>query len=87
MKVFFEKFLKTPNGRYIISLILGLGLASFFRYICKEKECLDFIGPPVTEIKDKIYKNGDKCYKYIPRATECSANKKIINFSNNASLI
>lgn len=85
MKVYFEKFFKTETGRYIISLILGLGLASFFRYACKEKDCYDFIGPPVTEIKDKVYKNGNKCYKYIPRATKCSSSKKILNFSNSAA--
>lgn len=87
MKVHFEKLLKTETGRYIISLLLGLGLASFFRYVCKEKDCLNFIGPHVTEVKDKVYKNGDKCYKYIPRATECSSSKKIINFSDNAANI
>lgn len=85
MKLYLDKLIKTESGKYIISLLLGIGLASFFRYVCKDKDCLNFIGPPMNEIKDKVYKNGDKCYKYIPRATECSKNRKIVNFSDTVS--
>ena len=45
-----------------MSLLLGIGLASFFRFVCKDKSCIVFAGPPIADIKDKIYKNHDKCY-------------------------
>jgi hypothetical protein len=75
----FGKFLHTKTGKYVMSILLGFGLASLFRAACKGKSCLEFHAPPLDKIKDKIYKNGDKCYKYVPTATKCSSNKKIIN--------
>jgi len=70
MAINFGKFLHTENGKYIMSILLGFGLASLFRTVCKDKNCLLFYAPPLDKFKDKIYKNGDKCYKYDPIATK-----------------
>ena len=85
MSIHLDKFLRTPSGKYLMSLLLGIGLASFFRFICKDKNCVVFAGPPINEIKDKIYKNQDKCYKLVPMATKCSKNKKIVDFADSSS--
>ena len=74
------KFVHTETGKYIMSVLLGLGLASLFRTVCKDKDCLIFKAPPLEKIKDKIYKNGDKCVKFNPIATKCSVNAKTVNF-------
>ena len=70
-----------------MSILLGFGLASLFRTVCKEKECIVFYTPPLDQFQDKIYKEGNKCYKFSPVATKCSKSKKIVNFSNQADLI
>ena len=75
------KFVHTKTGKYIMSILLGFGLASLFRTVCKHKNCLIFNAPPLDEITNKIYKNNDKCYTYTPQATKCNNNKKIINFA------
>jgi hypothetical protein len=80
MGFYLGKFVHTETGRYIMSILLGLGLASLFRTVCKDKDCLIFKAPPLEKFKDKIYKNGEKCYKYNPIATKCSLNAKTINF-------
>lgn len=85
MSIHLDKFLRTQSGKYIMSLLLGIGLASFFRFICKDKNCIVFAGPPMDDIKDKIYKNQDKCYKLIPTATKCAKNKKIVNFADSSA--
>ena len=77
----FAKFVKTESGKHIMSMLLGFGLASLFRIICKGKGCLVFKAPPIEDIKDKVYKHGDKCYKYEPTPTKCSNKKKIVNFA------
>jgi hypothetical protein len=59
-----------------MSILLGFGLASLFRAVCKDKDCIIFHAPPLEEIKDKIYKFGDKCYKYTPTPTKCDKSKK-----------
>jgi hypothetical protein len=81
MGIHLGKFLHTKTGRIIMSIILGFGLASLFRTICKNKNCVIFYAPPLDEIKDKIYKKNDgKCIKYNLVATKCRNDLKIVNF-------
>ena len=78
--MYLGKFVHTETGKIIMSILLGFGLASLFRTVCKSKNCLIFHAPPLEEIKDKIYKNDGKCVKYSPVSTKCSANIKTVNF-------
>ena len=80
MEVHFGKFVHNKTGKTLMSLILGFGLASLFRKICKEKNCLLFYAPPMEELDDKIYKSNGKCVKYKPVATKCSMNAKTLTF-------
>lgn len=78
-----EKFVHTERGKIIMSILLGFGLASLFRKICKNKNCLIFRAPPLVQIKDKIYKSQNedgKCVSYKPVQTKCNINSKIIEF-------
>ena len=54
-----------------VSIILGLGLASLFRKVCRNKDCVIIKGPKLSSIKDKIFKFNDKCYQYEPISTSC----------------
>jgi hypothetical protein len=76
----FGKFVHTQTGKYIMSILLGFGLASLFRTVCKDKNCILFEAPPLENIKDKIYNYENKCYKYVPVSTKCNTEKKIIQF-------
>ena len=69
-----NNLLENESISIIISIILGLGLASLFRQVCKENECMIIKGPSVKEISKNVYKIDDKCYKYTPKATKCSSN-------------
>lgn len=77
----FSKMVHTKTGKYVMSIILGLGLASLFRSVCKGKNCIRFNAAPLDEINDKIYKYNNKCYKYETQQTQCNNNKKIIEFA------
>ena len=79
--VYLSKFVHSNTGKIIMSILLGFGLATFFRQVCKGKACLEFYSPSLDEIKGKIYKVDNKCFNYIPRATKCDYNKKIIEFN------
>ena len=80
MGIHFGKFVHTETGKIIMSILLGLGLASLFRTVCKDQNCLIFHAPPLDEFKDKIYRTNGKCVKYNQVATKCSANAKIVTF-------
>ena len=72
----FKRLLYTDLGRIILSIILGLGLATLFRKICTDKSCLRFNGPIISDLEGKTYKHGDKCYKYSANTDKCDTTKK-----------
>jgi hypothetical protein len=76
----FGKFVHTQTGKIVMSILLGFGLASLFRTVCREKNCIIFHAPPLDEIKDKIYTYDNKCYKYVTTATKCDKGKHIVDF-------
>ena len=79
--MYLNKFLHTQSGRYIMSALLGFGLATLFRTVCKGKNCIIFKAPPMDEIEDKVYKHQDKCYKFNPVTTKCYGNKKTVDMA------
>ena len=74
------KFVHTETGKIIMSILLGFGLASLFRTVCKDNNCILFHAPPLDDFKDKIFKSNDKCFKYNMISTKCSSNMKIVTF-------
>ena len=76
-----EKYIHTRTGKIILSIVLGLGVASLFRSVCKGKNCILFNAAPIEEIHDKIHKYDNKCYKYVSNVTKCDKDKKIVDFA------
>jgi len=70
------KFVHTESGKYLMSIILGFGLATLFRTVCNGKNCLIMKAPPLEDVEDKIYKHQGKCYKFSPVTTKCDSKKK-----------
>ena len=78
--MYLDKFVNSNTGKYLMSIILGIGLATFFRAVCKGSTCKIIRAPPLEEIDDEVYKYNDKCYKLEKIATKCEKSKKIIQF-------
>jgi len=72
--------MNSPMGKIFISILLGLGLATLFRSVCEEKNCIRFAGAVISEIDGKIYKHGEKCYKYDAESSgKCDETKKVLD--------
>jgi len=71
-----QRLLHTETGRIIISIVLGLGIASLFRKVCKDRSCISFRAPPLKDLEKDTYKLDDKCYEYKTKAVKCEAGKK-----------
>jgi hypothetical protein len=76
-----KRLLNTSLGKFFISVLLGLGLATLFRKACNDKNCLQFNGPVISEIDGKIYQHGEKCFQYTSTPTQCDGKKQIIDMS------
>ena len=75
----FKRLLNTPFGQILLSIILGLGLASLFRKVCTDKNCIHFKGAAIKDIDGKTYMHDEKCYKYSAVPVKCNEKNKIVD--------
>jgi hypothetical protein len=73
--------IQTDRGKILISILLGLGFATLFRKSCKDKECIEFKGPKLSDIKGKVYQYENQCYEFAPNPVKCSSDKKMVRFA------
>ena len=66
-----QNLYQTKTGRYILSIILGLGISALFRKVCNDRDCIIIKGPPTNEIIGNVYEFDTKCYKYRVKNTSC----------------
>jgi hypothetical protein len=81
----FKRLLNTPVGRNIVSILLGIGLATLFRRACTDKNCIVFNGPVISEIEGKTFKHGEKCYKYSTVSEKCDSMKRVVDIREQSS--
>lgn len=78
--MYLTKFVHSETGRYIMSILLGFGLATLFRQVCIGPNCTTYNAPPIQEIDDQTYKFDDACYKLQKSAVKCDSTKEILSF-------
>ena len=76
-----RRLLESELGKNIISILLGLGLATLFRKVCNNRNCLVFKAPELGKIKNQVFKFEGKCYKFSESIERCDKGKKIIPFA------
>ncbi len=74
-----SKFVHSDTGRYMMSILLGLGLATLFRKVCQGKKCLIYNAPPIEELEE-TYKFDNKCYTLEKNTVNCDKKKRIYSF-------
>lgn len=77
-----KRLLNTEMGKVLLSMILGLGLATLFRQVCHDKNCITFNGPVISELDGKIYKFGEDCYEYKTKSAKCDEMKKVVDIKD-----
>jgi hypothetical protein len=75
------RWLHSDTSKYIISVILGLGLSTLFRKECVGEKCIHFIAPPFKELEKETYMYGKKCYTYTTLPQPCENSKKKVSFA------
>ena len=79
--MYLKRLIYGAPGKLIISIILGLGLATLFRKVCKDRDCIIFRAPDIKKIQNQIFKFEGKCYKFSEEIERCDSNKKIVPFA------
>jgi hypothetical protein len=81
----FARLLNSKTGQMLISIILGLGLATLFRKVCTDGTCLQFNGPVISEVDGKTYQFGEYCYKYELFPVQCESARKTVIMDDSAA--
>lgn len=68
--------LDNPHGCIFLSVLLGFGLATLFRKVCKDSQCIIIQSPPLKDLEKYHYKLDGNCYKYTPEATNCAVGQE-----------
>jgi len=79
--MYLRRLLYGDAGKIFISIILGLGLATLFRKVCNDRNCIIFKAPDIKKIHNQIFKFQGKCYKFTEEIEKCNNNKKIVSFA------
>jgi hypothetical protein len=75
MKINLKQIINSTRGKYVFSILLGLGLATLFRKSCDSQNCLVFKAPSLKEIKNKIFGYDNKCFTYSEHNSSCKDSK------------
>ena len=70
------KFFKSKLGMKLLSIILGLGLASIFKMSCDNRSCLVFKAYELQN--NNVIKYGETCYEATEKIEKCDKTKEII---------
>lgn len=76
--MYLDKFVHSNTGRILMSVLLGFGLATFFRTVCKGKRCRVISSPPLKDLEGQTYKFDNKCYTFEQNPITCTNNKKSV---------
>ena len=79
--MYLRRILYGDAGKIFMSIILGLGLATLFRKVCNDRNCIIFKAPDIKKIQNQIFKFQGKCYKFTEEIEKCNNNKKIVSFA------
>lgn len=66
-------FIRSQNGRIIISILWGFALATIFKKTCKNNRCITVKAPNKDFIEDNSFKyqGNDECFSYEPKIMDC----------------
>jgi hypothetical protein len=76
-----KRLLYSEYSDVVISIILGFGLATMFRKICNERNCIVFHAPSNEEMENQVFRHNNECYKFDHKSAQCSNDKKKIYFA------
>lgn len=79
--MYLDKFVHSSTGKYLMSIILGIGLATIFRGVCKGKRCRTFAAPSSEELDGQIYNFNGNCYRLEKNPIKCAKNKQTLNIA------
>jgi hypothetical protein len=65
------EIMEYPRLAFIISCVIGFGLAAMMRPLCKGPDCIVIRGPEVSQFQNNVYQIGEGCYEFKVKPVQC----------------
>lgn len=78
-----KEMLNRPGFNIMFSLLLGIGMVTIIRPLCKGAECLINRSPPVKDWDGKVFRIGSECYEFNTVTVKCPGKDEIESFRDN----
>ncbi len=73
------ELLRSDSFKSVFSILVGIAVVVvIFRPYCKGDDCAIWKAPPPSELKDSVFKIGQKCYSYEEKDVECNGQSNIV---------
>jgi len=69
------EIMEHPRLAFIISCMIGFGLAAMMRPLCKGPDCIVIRGPEVGQFQNSVYQIGDGCYEFKIKTEKCPVDR------------
>ena len=76
-----SQLLNSETGTYLVSAILGFGLATLLVGTCSGPECTVLKAPDPRTYATSTFHFNNSCWAYNNRGTSCNTNKAIIDYA------
>lgn len=74
-------FMSSTTGKYLVSMILGFGLATLMTNTCQDAMCTVLRAPDPKMYSQNSFRFGEKCWSYRTTATSCKSSRGIIDYA------
>ena len=73
-----KRLIHSKYGKILLSIILGVGLASLFNTSCNHRSCYRYVAPDTSKVEQGTWQYNEQCYKYKPKVKTCNKAKEKI---------
>jgi hypothetical protein len=76
-----KRIVSSERGVIIMSCLLGFGIATMFRKVCIDRNCIKFTAPEPVILQNTIMKYNGKCYNNKSEHIRCKSDVPIVQFN------
>jgi hypothetical protein len=73
----FLTYIENKNVAFLLSCVIGFGIAALLRPMCKGPDCVILRGPPVSQVRNAVYQIGSKCHEFEPKVVKCPVDPNV----------
>lgn len=76
-----SSFMSSKTGSYLISMVLGFGLATLVTGTCRGAQCTVLKAPDPQAYEQDTFKYDGRCWRFSSDAASCNSKRAIVDYA------